>query len=69
MNSNRQTDRQTDRQTATIIVKGKQYYLNRAYDPLDTGINGASKMASDLRAPWRDGVRIKSAREAREQDL
>ena len=32
---------------------------------LDTGINGASKMASDLRAPWRDGVRIKSAREAR----
>ena len=27
------SNRQTDRQTATIMVKGKQYYPNRAYDP------------------------------------
>ena len=34
-----------------------------------TGINGAFKMASDLMAPWRDGVRIKSAREKRAKDF
>ena len=34
-----------------------------------SGINGASAMASDLRAPWRDGVSIKSDRETRALDF